>query len=652
MNLIIGSFGVVLTLASALTGAITIIFGVRYSRDRLRIIGARYAWVALAGMCISTFAMQRGLITRDFSIRYIAENGSSLTPSLYNVATMWSALEGSILLWGLILAGYLAVVARKFRNRLADPMVSWALVSMFLVMAFFALAMLGPANPFQSFNPPSGYDGPGPNPLLQNHILVAFHPPMLYLGYVGFTVPFSFALAALITGRLGEGWLLQTRRWTLLAWGFLTAGIILGAWWAYDVLGWGGYWGWDPVENASLLPWLTGTAYLHSVLVQERRGLLRVWNLSLVCATFLLTILGTFITRSGIIASVHAFSEGGIGPWLLGFFSLVLVIVVSLIFWRGEELRSQGGIDSPISREGAFLANNLAFGAFAFVILLGTVFPLIVEATQNRQISVGAPYFERMSMPIGFVLLFLMAVAPLLPWRKANRELLSDRLEWPAWGAVLALVLAVVSGARGLVPLLGFAFAGFAGMSATRHLILSVRRNKWRGLVGRSNGGMIVHLGVVSLAIGLIASSSYLSQASYSLQAGETVQFGDSSVTYMSADRISFPNRIQERVMIDIDGDILTPSVERFTASGQLVPSPATKTSVKEDIQVALLNPPEGEKNSIVIQITKQPMLIWIWLGGVIMLTGTLLSAVNTQRVGKTRKRPELSTRAREGAEQ
>jgi len=475
---------------------------------------------------------------------------------------------------------------------------------------------------------------------------------MLYLGYVGFTVPFSFALAALITGRLGEGWLLQTRRWTLLAWGFLTAGIILGAWWAYDVLGWGGYWGWDPVENASLLPWLTGTAYLHSVLVQERRGLLRVWNLSLVCATFLLTILGTFITRSGIIASVHAFSEGGIGPWLLGFFSLVLVIVVSLIFWRGEELRSQGGIDSPISREGAFLANNLAFGAFAFVILLGTVFPLIVEATQNRQISVGAPYFERMSMPIGFVLLFLMAVAPLLPWRKANRELLSDRLEWPAWGAVLALVLAVISGARGLVPLLGFAFAGFAGMSATRHLILSVRRNKWRGLVGRSNGGMIVHLGVVSLAIGLIASSSYLSQASYSLQAGETVQFGDSSVTYMSADRISFPNRIQERVMIDIDGDILTPSVERFTASGQLVPSPATKTSVKEDIQVALLNPPEGEKNSIVIQITKQPMLIWIWLGGVIMLTGTLLSAVNTQRVGKTRKRPELSTRAREGAEQ
>ncbi len=244
MNLVIGSFGVVLTLAATLTGAVTVFIGVKYKRDRLRIAGARYAWIAFAGMCLSTFAMQRALITRDFTIQYVAEHGSSSTPPLYNVATMWSALEGSILLWGLILAGYLAVVAKKFSNRLSDPMVSWALISMFLVTAFFSLVMLGPANPFQSFNPPIGYDGPGPNPLLQNHILVAFHPPMLYLGYVGFTVPFSFAMAALITGRLGEGWLLVTRRWTLLSWGFLTAGIILGAWWAYDVLGWGGYWGW------------------------------------------------------------------------------------------------------------------------------------------------------------------------------------------------------------------------------------------------------------------------------------------------------------------------------------------------------------------------------------------------------------------------
>ena len=632
MNLVIGSLGIVLTLAASLTGSLSIVVGLKKSRQRLRTVGAKYAWLAFAGMAISTFAMQRALITRDFSVKYVAEQGSSLTPPLYNIATMWSALEGSILLWGLILAGYLAIVAKKFSARLSDPMVSWALITIFLVTAFFSLLMLGPANPFESFNPPPGYDGPGPNPLLQNHILVAFHPPILYLGYVGFTVPFAFAVAALVTGRLGEGWLLITRRWTLFSWACLTFGIILGAWWAYDVLGWGGYWGWDPVENASLLPWLTGTAFLHSVLVQERRGLLRVWNLSLVCSTFLLTILGTFITRSGIIASVHAFSEGGIGPWLLWFFSLVLLIVLALIFWRGDRLRSQGGIDSVLSREGAFLANNLAFGAFAFVILLGTIFPLIVEATQNRQISVGAPYFDKMSMPIGFVILFLMAIAPILPWRKARPDLLKDRVEWPAWGGALALVLAVLTGARGFIPLLGFGFAGFAGTSALRHLALSVRRNKISGIIGRSNGGMIVHLGVVLLSIGLIASSSYVSQASYTLEPGQTIKFGDSDVTYVSAEQITYSNRIQEKVKITVGGDILEPSVERFTASGQLVPSPTTKSTSTKDIQVALLDPPEENDQSIVIQITKQPLLVWIWIGGFVMLLGSILSAIPSRK--------------------
>ena len=263
-----------------------------------------------------------------------------------------------------------------------------------------------------------------------------FHPPILYLGYVGFTVPFAFAIAALITGRVGEGWLVATRRWALFAWGFLTVGILLGGWWSYEVLGWGGVWGWDPVENASFLPWLTGTAYIHSVLVQERRGMLRVWNISLLVATFSLTILGTFLTRSGVMNSVHAFSNGTIGPYLLGFFGVIVAVSLGLIAWRGDRLRSPGAIDSPISREGAFLANNVIFTVFAFVVLLGTVFPLIVEALQDRQIAVGPPFFDRLSMPIGITLLFLMAVAPVLPWRKASTELLRDRLFWPAWCGV------------------------------------------------------------------------------------------------------------------------------------------------------------------------------------------------------------------------
>jgi cytochrome c-type biogenesis protein CcmF len=262
---------------------------------------------------------------------------------------------------------------------------------------------------------------------------MAFHPPILYLGFVGFSVPFSFAIAALITGRVGEGWLVETRRWTLFAWGFLTVGILLGAWWSYEVLGWGGYWAWDPVENASFLPWLTGTAFIHSVMVQERRGMLRVWNLSLLVATFSLTILGTFLTRSGVIDSVHAFTNGTIGPFLLTFFGFVVFGSLGLIAWRGDRLRSPGSIDSPVSREGAFLANNVLFGVFAFVVLLGTVFPLLIEAIQDRRISVGEPFFDRMTAPLGLALLTLMAIAPVLPWRKASGELLSKRLFWPAW---------------------------------------------------------------------------------------------------------------------------------------------------------------------------------------------------------------------------
>ena len=454
---------------------------------------------------------------------------------------------------------------------------------------------------------------------------------MLYLGYVGFTVPFAFAIAALITGRLGEGWLLETRRWTLFAWGFLTAGIVLGAWWAYDVLGWGGYWGWDPVENASFLPWLTGTAYLHSVLVQERRGMLRVWNLSLVCATFCLTILGTFITRSGVLASVHAFSAGGVGGWLLTFFAFTVIVTVGLIFWRGDRLRSPGRIDSPLSREGAFLANNLVFAAFAFIILLGTVFPLVIELFQDRRISVGVPYFERMTMPVGMTMLFLMAIAPVLPWRKASGEVLANRLEWPAWGGVAALVLSIAVGARGIAPLLGFAMAGFAAGAALRTLVLATRRQGWRGLVGRANGGMVVHLGVIALAVGFVASSSYVRQAEYTLLPGESATLGSTEIIYEDAQTIDHNNRIEEEVTLVVDGQRLTPSLERFRASGQIVPAPATRSTFTVDYQTALLVPP-GDDGSIVVRITRQPMIAWLWIGGLAMLVGTVLSAFPGKR--------------------
>lgn len=631
MNALLGAGGVLVSLVAAAVAIPTLVMGIRLRRPYLLTLGARYGWIVLAGMVVATLAMQNALATRDFDVLYVYEHGSTRTPPLFNVAAMWSALEGSILLWGLVLAGYLAVVIHKFRDRLTDPLVGWALVVLFGVTLFFMALMVGPANPFTTIDAPPGYDGLGPDPLLQNHVLVAFHPPMLYLGYVGFTVPFAFAIAALITGRLGEGWLIETRRWTLFAWGFLTGGIVLGAWWAYEVLGWGGYWGWDPVENASLLPWLTGTAYLHSVLVQERRGMLRVWNLSLVCATFSLTILGTFITRSGSLESVHAFSEGGVGSWILAFFALVVLVTLGLIFWRGDRLRSPGQIESPLSREGAFLMNNLAFAAFAFAVFLGTVFPLIVEGFQDRRVSVGSPYFERMTAPIGLVLLFLMGVAPVLPWRRASGEILQRRLEWPAWLGVGALVVAVLAGARGFTPLLGFAMAGFAAGAALRQIVLAVRRQGWGGLVGRSNGGMIVHLGVILLAVGLVASGSYVRQGDFSVERGETVTLGDTEVTYLSAQTVEFPNRIEERVTLEVDGKVMVPAIQRFVATGRVVPVPGTLSTLALDVQASLTKPPDAN-GTIVLKVTRQPLIVWLWIGGMVMLWGTAMAAVPPRR--------------------
>jgi cytochrome c-type biogenesis protein CcmF len=300
---VVGTAGVALGLAGAVLGMLTIAMGIRRDRVDLRRAGLQYVWLALAGAVIAAVAMESALVTHDFSLKFVAENHSRSTPLFYTVASMWAALEGSIILWTLVLSGYAVAVVHRFRSQRDDALVAWAVLALLGVTTFFFALMLGPANPFKTVSPVP-LDGPGPNPLLQNHPLMAIHPPFLYLGYVGFTVPFAFAVAALVTGRLDEGWLTITRRWTVLAWGALSVGIVLGAWWSYEVLGWGGFWAWDPVENASFLPWLTGTAYIHSVMVQERRGMLRVWNLSLLLATFSLTILGTFLTRSGSSAGV------------------------------------------------------------------------------------------------------------------------------------------------------------------------------------------------------------------------------------------------------------------------------------------------------------------------------------------------------------
>jgi cytochrome c-type biogenesis protein CcmF len=629
----LGQATIAIGFVGAIVGAVVLAVGLVKDRPVLRASSVRFTWLVGAAALAAVGVMERALLTNDFSLQYLADHSARSTPLLYKVATMWSALEGSILLWGLVLAGYLVALAWRFRDRITDPLVGWAMLTGLVVAAFFFGLMVGPANPFRAVTGAIPADGPGPNPLLQNHPLMAVHPPMLYLGYVGFTIPFAFAVAALATGRLGEGWLVETRRWTLFAWGFLSVGIVLGSWWSYEVLGWGGFWAWDPVENASFLPWLTGTAFLHSVIVQERRGMLRVWNLSLLVATFALTILGTFLTRSGVLDSVHAFTESPIGPALLAFFGVVVLVSVGLIGWRGDELRSPGSIDSPVSREGAFLVNNLLFAAFAFVVLLGTVFPLIVEAVNGNRISVGRPYFDRMTMPVGFALLFLMAMAPVLPWRKASGEVLRSRLLWPAWTGTAAVVLAVAIGARGPAPLVAFGLGGFAAGSAMRQLLLSVRREGLAAIAGRTNGGMVVHLGVILIGVAFAASAAYGAKAELRLSPGETVHALGHTFTYEGRRVVRHVNRTSIEAGVRIDGGTAHhPAISNYPFATQAIGTPSVQTGLRQDVYLTLISAPTSDTGTAVVGVNVQPLVAWLWIGGGVIAVGTILAAFPERR--------------------
>lgn len=636
MNGAVGHAGLLFALCGVVGGLAEGAFGLSTGKDVHLTRATRWPLVLLAGMLLATAAMEHALITHDFSLSFVAANNSRTTPLFFSITGMWSALQGSILLWVLVLAVYLCLVARRFRGRANDRVVAIALMVMFVVAGFFLCLMLGPADPFaaQVGSIANNGAGAGANPLLQDNLLVAIHPPLLYLGYVGFTVPYAFAIGSLIAGRVGEGWLTEVRQFAILAFAFLTVGIMLGGWWSYQVLGWGGFWGWDPVENAALLPWLTATAYLHSVMVQERRGLLRIWNLSLLIATFSLTILGTFLTRSGVIDSVHAFSDSGLGPSLLVFFALVVVSGIALIGWRGDRLGSPGGIDSPLSREGAFLVNNFLFAAFALVVLIGTVFPLFVQAIDNQTITIGRPYFDTFTVPIGIALLFFMAIAPVLPWRVAAPGVLARRLVVSAWAGTLTIVVCVVAGVRGLLPLGAFGLGAFAASSAIRQLVLAAiaaRRHglsPLRGLVGRANGGMIVHLGIILIAVGMSAASSFQVSRYVTLTVGQPVAVGGHTFVLRALQPFSSPNRTGVRAVVQVDGHAtLLPAYDTFTGQTQPVGTPAIRSDLVDDLYLSLGSNITVGSRQATMTILVIPLVIWLWIGGFLAGAGALLAA-------------------------
>lgn len=632
MTATVGTLGVIVAFVGALGGMFATGQALRQRQPEKQRHAQFWVLVMLGGVVVAVAAMEVALLRNDFSLEYVANNSTRSTPLLYKMATLWGALEGSILLWGFILVGYVSAATWSFRRRLDDRLMGFAMFTMFVVCAFFFMLLVGPAHPFGRLAEAPA-DGAGLNPLLRNHPLMAIHPLMLYLGYVGFTVPFAFAVAALATGRLGEGWLAATRTWTMIAWGCLSLGIMLGAWWSYEVLGWGGYWAWDPVENASFLPWLTGTAYVHSVMVQERRGMLRVWNLSLLLATFALTIFGTFLTRSGVIQSVHAFTAGSIGPLLLAFFTLVTSVSVGLIWWRGDRLRSPGSVDSPVSREGAFLANNLLFAAFAFIVLLGTIFPILVEAVNGDEIAVGRPYFDRMLLPIGLALLFLMGLAPMLTWRSTSVDVMRERTVVPAAIGVLTMVVGVALGGTGLWEVVGIGLGGFTIGGALRHLFLAIRRQGWRGATGRSGGGMVAHIGVGLIAFGFIASTAYGEEGEFVLSPGDQATVAGHTVTFLSLTDETGPDSRVVKAVIDVEGrGIFEPAVTRFVTFGQAISTPSVATSLVDDVYLSFATIPDQGVDEIVIRVVIKPLIVWLWLGGGLLGVGTLLALIPPKR--------------------
>ena len=592
--------------------------------------GVKWArWLGLgfcASMMLSTVTMVIALLRHDFAVRYVAQVGSLSTPTYITIVSLWSSLEGSILFWGFVLATYIAVTLALTHDRkspaLADAIATWLAVG-----AFFCFLMVGPANPFLPLSSPVPTDGPGPNPLLQNHILMVVHPPMLYLGYVGMTIPFGFAVAALLRGSLGAAELKELRNALMVPWGFLGVGIILGAWWAYEVLGWGGYWAWDPVENASLLPWLTATAALHAAMLPSRRGTMKGWTTILVLTSFLLTLLGTFMTRSGVFNSVHSFSQSDIGPTILGFIAVVLVFSVVLVAMRIDRLEGEGEGGAVVSRESAFLLNNLLFVALTFTVFVGTTYPLMAEALRGVKVSVGEPYYNQMAVPLGVAILFLMGVGPALPWGQPSAERLR-KLAYPLGLGFGFVAIGWLGGVQGGWPSVTLFFAGFASHVTLAELYVAFAAGFARQ--SRRVGGYIVHAGIILMFVAVAISSAFRIDQETHLAKGETVEFGGYSLTYVTAEKIQESNRERQVAHIDVrkQGALVTsldPALNIYPGMGAPIGTPAVYTTAEHDLYLSLMS---IEPERIGVHMFRTPMIVWLWVGAGIVALGTLLALI------------------------
>jgi len=643
----LGGFTLFLALGVTLYGVAASVIGARAGREDW-LASSRNA--VLAHFCLVTvaiFLLEYALVTSDFSLRYVANNSTRGSLTRYKIAGLWGSLEGSILLWEWLQSLFAALVVARYsdRHRQLMPYVQAVLQG---ISVFFLLLMTVAVNPFARIFP-IPLDGRGLNPLLEVTDMLV-HPLLLYLGYVGFSVPFAFAMAALITGRPTEEWLRITRRWTVVAWLFLTGGIFYGGWWSYRTLGWGGYWAWDPVENASFMPWLTATAFIHSVMIQERKRMLRVWNLVLVTLTFSLVIFGTFLTRSGILGSVHAFADGPVGAMFLAFLALVLFFSFGLVAYRSDQLKGHGELDSIVSRESAFLLNNLILMGICFTVLLGTIFPLLTEAIRGTKISVGTPYFNRVSTPLGMILLLLMGIGPLIAWGRASLNNLKRNFLKPILGALVSTGILYALGVHQAEVLAAFFFCFFVLGTVVFEFVVATRtraKTMGEGLLPafatlllksrRRYGGLIVHVGVVIAIIGIAVSSVYKVEHEQTLKPGESLSVGSYTVRFdgMAAGERPTHILVWANLMAFKNGKPLhelTPG-QRFYPNQQTpFASVDARYHWNEDLYV-ILSAFERNGSSATIKVLINPMISWIWIGGVIILLGVIVAVLPERRL-------------------
>ncbi|WP_435060715.1 heme lyase CcmF/NrfE family subunit [Amycolatopsis thermoflava] len=596
-------------------------------------------WATLAAAALACALLEWALVAHDFSVSYVAENGGREVPLYFTVTSLWAALDGSLLLWLLILGGFGALLTRTVRRN-PEPVHHWAMTVLSVVAVFFFALTYFAANPFRAVTPVPA-DGPGPNPLLREHAAMGVHPPLLYLGYIGMIVPFAYAVAALVTGRAGADWLAFTRRWTLTAWSCLTAGIVLGAWWSYAVLGWGGYWAWDPVENASLLPWLTAIGAVHVTLLRGRRARLTGWAVALHSLTFLLVLVGTFLTRSGAVASVHSFTNSPLGPMLLGFVLVVAATVTGLLIRRAGRF---GGADGPLwSLRTAVLANVVLFTVLAAVVLTGTVFPLIAQGLTGTRTAVGAAYFNRTAVPVALAVLLVMGAAPLVRPRGDRAADLARRLALPAAAGLVTIAVTGLFSRPGVLALCAFGVAAFVLTGLAR--LAWTERGGLRAMARRRRlGGLLAHAGITLAAVGIAASSAYTASAEAQVGLGEAVSARGVTARLVGVDRAAGDGRMTAGVRLRLERDgavlgILAPKLHYYPARDLTVGVPDIRSRPGGDLYTTVTGISQDGTHAT-IRLAVNPLVGLIWAGGGLTALGGLL-ALFSPRAARSRRLPE-----------